>query len=93
MDPPPEPCAVAPLETMAAGLPVLAYPSGSVPEEIDSGVTGYYADGADSLTPLVSQALALDRSAIREHSRARFSHHRLVDDYLAIYQELADKRR
>jgi hypothetical protein len=37
---------------MAAGLPVLAYPNGSVPEVI---------------------VLALDRTAIREHSRARFS--------------------
>ena len=46
---------------MASGLPVLAYPNGSVPEVIDYGVTGYYAGSVETLVPLVPKALALDR--------------------------------
>jgi glycosyltransferase involved in cell wall biosynthesis len=81
-----EPCAVAPIEAMASGLPVIAYRNGSVPEVIDQGITGVYADTLEELISLVPQALALDRRAIREHARKRFSHQRMVDDYLQIYQ-------
>lgn len=81
-----EPCAVAPIEALAAGLPVLAYPNGSVPEVVDFGVTGFYAESVDALAAFVSQALALDRAAVREHARKRFSHHRMVDDYLALFE-------
>jgi glycosyltransferase involved in cell wall biosynthesis len=83
-----EPCAVAPLEALASGLPVLAYDNGSVSEVVEYGVTGYYASSAEALIPLVPQALALDRSTIRERARRRFSHLRMADDYEALYGEL-----
>ncbi len=80
-----EPCAVAPIEALASGLPVLAYNNGSVAEVVEQGVTGFYANSVETLAALTPQALALDRKAIREHARKRFSHHRMVDDYLRIF--------
>ncbi|MGB7840073.1 MAG: hypothetical protein WBL40_18375 [Terrimicrobiaceae bacterium] len=59
-----------------------------MPEVIDYGVTGFYADSMETLVALAPQALALDRKAIREHARKRFSHHRMVDDYLRIFRTL-----
>ena len=59
-----EPFKVVMVEAMASGLPVLAYPNGSVPEVIDYGVTGYYAGSVQTLVPLVPKALALDRVTV-----------------------------
>ena len=83
-----EPFGMVMVEALASGLPVLALNNGAVPEIVDYGVTGFYADSVKALVPLVPKALALDRKAIREHARKRFSHHRMVDDYLRIFRAL-----
>jgi glycosyltransferase involved in cell wall biosynthesis len=88
-----EPFGIAPVEAMASGVPVLALANGSVPEIIDQGVTGYHANSIEGLIERVDDALSLDRRAICEQTRRRFSHHRMVDDYLALYAELAARRR
>ncbi len=82
----PEPFAVAPLEALACGLPVLAFNNGSVAEAIDYGVTGFYGKSVEELAPLVPAALALDRAAIREHALKRFSHQRMVDEYETLFR-------
>jgi glycosyltransferase involved in cell wall biosynthesis len=83
-----EPFGIVQVEAMASGLPVLAYPNGSVPEVIEYGVTGYYAGSVETLVPLVPKALALDRVAVREHARRRFSHLRMVDEYEATFRDV-----
>jgi glycosyltransferase involved in cell wall biosynthesis len=40
----PEPFGLIMIEAMAFGTPVMAYPSGSVPEVVDEGVTGFIVD-------------------------------------------------
>jgi glycosyltransferase involved in cell wall biosynthesis len=81
-----EPFGLVMIEALASGLPVLAFNNGSVSELIDYGVTGFYADSVEALVPLVPEALKLDRRAIREGARRRFSHHRYVDEYLDVYR-------
>jgi glycosyltransferase involved in cell wall biosynthesis len=61
-----EPFGIVLVEALASGLPVLAYNNGAVPEIIDQGVTGFYANSVESLAAFVPQALALDRKAIRD---------------------------
>jgi glycosyltransferase involved in cell wall biosynthesis len=80
------------IEAMACGTPVVACKRGSVPEVVDTGVTGFYADGLEDLPALVPGALALDRQALWEHARARFNHLRMVDDYVETYERLIDGR-
>jgi glycosyltransferase involved in cell wall biosynthesis len=77
---------------MACGTPVVACNRGSVSEVIDFGKTGYYAGTADALIPLVPQALSLNRRAVREQAMARFSHKRMVDEYLQVYTSLIEQR-
>jgi len=84
-----EPFGLVMIEAMACGTPVVACNRGSVSEVIDVGKTGFYADTADALIPLIPQALSLNRRMVREHAMTRFSHKRMVDEYLRVYQSLA----
>ena len=81
------------IEAMACGTPVVACRRGSVPEVVDPGKTGFYADSVDELAALVPSALQLDRRAVWEHARGRFNHFRMVDEYVEAFEVLAQGAR
>jgi glycosyltransferase involved in cell wall biosynthesis len=80
-----EPFGLVMLEAIARGVPVLALRRGSVPEVIEPGLTGWYAESSEGLAAFVEAAERLDRGAVRERARQRFSVQRMADDYLAVY--------
>lgn len=84
----PEAFGIVMIEAMACGTPVVACNRGSVSEIIDYGRTGFYSESADMLPPLVLRALDLDRRVVREQAMRRFSHKRMADDYLKLYDSL-----
>ena len=88
-----EPFGLVMIEAMACGTPVLAHRRGSVEEVVDDGITGFHAGVMDALVELVPRVLQLDRRTVREHARARFGHHRMVDEYLALYASLLQRDR
>ena len=59
----PEPFGLVMIEAMACGTPVIAFKSGSVPEVVDHGVTGFVVDGEEEAI-----------QAIGRLARARSSH-------------------
>jgi glycosyltransferase involved in cell wall biosynthesis len=73
---------------MSCGTPVIAYRSGSVPEVIDDGVTGFIVTDEIDAVAALERASSLDRRAIRKRFEDRFSVHRMVEDYLTIYESL-----
>ena len=79
------------IEAMACGTPVVACRRGSVPEVVDPGKTGFYADSVDELAALLPCALELDRRAVWEHARGRFNHFRMVDDYVEAFEALIQR--
>ena len=83
-----EPLGNVMIEAMACGVPVVARNMGSVSEVVDPGRTGFYADAVEDLPALVREALLLDRKAVRDHARRRFSRSRMADDYLRVYETL-----
>ncbi len=89
----PEPFGLVLVEAMACGTPVAAVGLGAVPEVVDEGVTGCLAADAAGLAAVVPKAAALPRARVREQAAARFDYRRMVDDYLAVYQRLAQGRR
>jgi glycosyltransferase involved in cell wall biosynthesis len=88
----PEPFGLVMIEAMACGTPVIAYRSGSVPEVIDHGITGFVVDGEDQAIEAVGRIAELDRRRVRAHFEQRFSAARMAREYLAHYEALAAKR-
>jgi len=84
----PEPFGLVQIEAMACGTPVIAYRHGSVPEVIESGVTGAIVTGEDAAVEAIPRVTALDRGRIRRRFEERFSAERMARDYVALYETL-----
>jgi glycosyltransferase involved in cell wall biosynthesis len=80
------------IEAMACGTPVIAFRSGSTPEVIDEGVTGFVVNNIGEAVEAVSRAKALNRAAVRATFERRFTVERMARDYLAIYRGLPGVR-
>lgn len=84
----PEPFGLVMIEAMACGTPVIAYRSGSVPEVIEDGVTGFIVDGEEDAIRAVRELPRLDRRVIRSRFEERFTAVRMAKEYEARYREL-----
>jgi glycosyltransferase involved in cell wall biosynthesis len=85
----PEPFGLVMIEAMACGTPVIAFRSGSVPEVIDDGVTGFIVDDEDDAVAAIRRLAELDRRVVRARFEERFSAKRMAQDYLRNYEALA----
>ncbi|WP_119460723.1 glycosyltransferase family 4 protein [Rhodospirillaceae bacterium SYSU D60014] len=86
----PEPFGLTMIEAMACGTPVIAFRCGSVPEIIHDGVTGFVVEDCAQAVMAFEQVGRLDRRAVRSTFEARFSVERMAEDYLMIYESLAN---
>ena len=89
----PEPFGLVMIEAMACGTPVIAYRSGSVPEVIDDGITGFIVETEEQAVRAVRELARLDRGAIRARFEERFSAVRMAREYEAQYRKLIGSRR
>ena len=83
-----EPFGLVMIEAMACGTPVIAYRSGSVPEVIEDGVTGFIVDDIDGAVEAVGRLGELDRATVRASFEERFTAERMARDYLRLYEGL-----
>jgi glycosyltransferase involved in cell wall biosynthesis len=88
-----EPFGLSVVESMVCGTPVIAYPRGSMPEIVDDGVTGFLVRGVDQAVAAVGAVDTIDRAGCRDQARKRFDAHRMVADYLAVYEQLIGSSR
>ena len=84
-----EPFGIVLIESLACGVPVIAYPLGSVPEIIEDGVTGFLVNSVDEAVAAIKNIGRIDRRKCRKAFELRFSAKRMAQDYLNIYQRLA----
>jgi len=85
----PEPFGLVMIEAMACGTPVIAFRSGSVPEVVDEGVTGFVIENEEEAIQAVKRIGELDRRQVRAQFEKRFTAKRMAQQYLQAYQALA----
>jgi glycosyltransferase involved in cell wall biosynthesis len=84
----PEPFGLVMIEAMACGTPVIAFKSGSVPEVIDDGITGFVVQGEAEAVEAIGRLSELDRREVRRHFEKRFTTRRMAQGYLRHYKAL-----
>ncbi|MBR1174006.1 glycosyltransferase family 4 protein [Bradyrhizobium sp. KB893862 SZCCT0404] len=84
----PEPFGLVMIEAMACGTPVIAYRSGSVPEVIEHGLTGFIVDNEAQAVEAVGELGKLDRRKVRARFEDRFTSRRMARQYVDRYREL-----
>lgn len=85
----PEPFGLVMIEAMACGTPVIAFKSGSVPEIMEDGLTGFVVEDAVQAVTAVAKLDTLFRPSIRSRFEERFSAAAMAREYVKIYQQLA----
>jgi glycosyltransferase involved in cell wall biosynthesis len=86
----PEPFGLALIEAMACGTPVIAFNSGSVPEIIEDGLTGFVVEDEKEALLATDRLSRLSRGAIRRRFEERFTARRMAREYLAVYRSLIE---
>src|ERR1700733_358320 len=84
-----EPFGIVMIEAMACGVPVLAYPGGSVPEIIEDGVNGFIIDNIEDAVSALRRIPTLDRNRCRRRFEEHFTSRRMARDYEVIYERIA----
>jgi len=83
-----EPFGLVMVEAMACGTPVLAFPTGSVPEVVEDGVSGRICEDLDEMAEWIRNP-GVDPLDCRHHVERHFSLDVMVDAYEALYRSLA----
>lgn len=84
-----EPFGIVLIESLACGLPIVAYPLGSVPEIIEDNVSGFLVNSVEEAVKAVANISKISRKDCRRAFERRFTSQRMANDYLSIYQRIA----
>jgi glycosyltransferase involved in cell wall biosynthesis len=77
------------MEALASGTPVVAFPSGALPDLIEPCRTGFLVRNVSEMAWAIHAARRLDRTECREVARKRFSSERMVNQYIELYRRIA----
>ena len=78
----------APTTGLACGTPVIAFPSGSVPEVLENEVTGFIVEGEAQAVEAVAKIDQIERRGVRARFEERFTARRMAEEYVRHYAML-----
>jgi glycosyltransferase involved in cell wall biosynthesis len=76
------------MEAMVCGTPVIAFPSGALPEVVEHGRTGFIVRDVDEMTQALGRVDEIDPEECRRVARERFTSERMARDYMALYERI-----
>lgn len=85
----PETSSLVAMEALASGTPVIAFPSGALPEIVEHGRTGFLVKDEREMAEAIHTVASLDANVCIETARARFPAERMVQRYFEMYERLA----
>lgn len=85
----PETSSLVAMEALAAGTPVVAYPSGALKEIVEDGVTGYLVRDIEEMAEAIRSVHLILPAACRAAAERRFSLDRMIDSYFDLFTSLA----
>jgi glycosyltransferase involved in cell wall biosynthesis len=88
-----EPFGLVMIEAMATGTPVLALSGGAVREVVADGVSGYVCSTLTELVRKARQSEVFNPLLVRRYVEENFSVGRMVDEYVALYCQMAGAAR
>jgi glycosyltransferase involved in cell wall biosynthesis len=77
------------MEALSCGTPVIAFPSGALPEIIEDGRTGFIVQNEQEMAAALTAVRYIDPEVCRQTARERFSAARMTRRYIDLYQKLA----
>jgi len=85
-----EPYGLVVAEALACGTPVAGFAVGALPELVDDGC-GRLVPAGDvaALAAVIPEAVALPRATARARAVQEWAHPRMVDEYVALYEQVA----
>jgi glycosyltransferase involved in cell wall biosynthesis len=88
----PEASSLVAMEALACGTPVVAFPSGALPDIVQHGVTGFLVRDAAEMADAIAACEAIAPEPCRAAARERFSLQAMTSRYLDLYAMLASQR-
>ncbi|MFT6941566.1 MAG: glycosyltransferase involved in cell wall biosynthesis [Bacteroidia bacterium] len=88
-----EPFGLSVVEAMMSGTPVIAFSRGSMPELIINGKTGYLVTDVNSAVIAVKKLSDIDTQDCHDHAVKNFSNDRMVDQYVAAYKKVIERKK
>ncbi len=80
------------IEAMAAGVPVIATPKGSVPEVVVDGETGFLCDSVEEMVAAIPRVKTLSRERCRQHVAEKFSEPVFIGNVEKLLNKVVRKR-
>ena len=76
------------IEAMSCGTPVIAWRSGSVPEVVSDGKTGFIVDSVEGMTKAILDIDRISRAETRQRAVDFFSQQKMTQGYLRVYERV-----
>jgi CelD/BcsL family acetyltransferase involved in cellulose biosynthesis len=89
----PETSSLVALEAMAAGTPVIAFPSGALRGLVQHGKTGFLAGSAAEMADAIGRVGEISPADCREYAAEHYSLERMTGRYLDVYRTLRGVER
>jgi len=84
----PETSSLVAMEALAAGTPVIAFPSGALTEIVQHGVTGFFVDSLETMVEALHHTDTFRPQVCRDAAIQHFSRTRMVRQYFDLYGSL-----